>query len=234
MRKQILTALSLGALLTTSLTADSCQINSGAYAGVGVGMTHLGGTNDLTTVNPDPAADFPKNQHKLSATSLAASIFGGYGAKFGCLWTAGELFYQFDSLSSKDAFNHSGAERSDRKITLKSSGAFGGAVHLGYALNNSIVYAIVGVEGRRFKLTYSQVNPAAISKGYTSTAFVPGLGLRLGLGKNFSARVEYKCAIHPRKSISTTAPVPGAGTETITVKSTPQVHSVQVGCIYNF
>ena len=82
--------------------------------------------------------------------------------------------------------------------------------------------------------TASAQNANAISKNYTSIAFVPGLGVRFSLAKNLSLRTEYKYAMHRSKSFSDTANAAGGGRDTTTLKNSPAVHSLNLGLVYSF
>jgi len=240
MNNKTLIALSIGGLLTTPAFADSCQIASGAYVGVAAGGAHLAGNNKLdydNTVLPGPQDSI---NHRLSKSSLVAAIFGGYGLKFGNLWGAAEVFYQFDNLQDKNKFRiHTFTH--DKVLESNSKGAYGAAIHLGFSPNsNCVAYVIAGVEVRSFKVKFTDENPAAdiaptIDKSYTSTAFAPGLGVRFSLCKNLSLRTEYKYAMYRSKNFNAEkANVAGGQTDTIVVKYSPVVHSFNVGLIYSF
>ncbi len=101
MKKNLLVSLCLGTVsaVASQANASSCQINSGAYAGISAGLSTLSGNNQLTYSNDQVVAGrFDKQDSfkaSLSRTSAAAAVFGGYGMKFGSLWAAAELFYQF-------------------------------------------------------------------------------------------------------------------------------------------
>ena len=133
----------------------------------------------------------------------------GYGHKFDKIWTAAEVFYQFDDLNSNG---------------ISSKGAYGAAVHLGFIpLKNFIFYGILGVESR--SLTVKE-----ISKNYRSVAFTPGVGARFALSENFSIKTEYKYAMHKAKSFSE-AYKDGSS---LAIKGKPSVHSFNVGMTYTF
>ncbi|MEI6187617.1 MAG: outer membrane beta-barrel protein [Alphaproteobacteria bacterium] len=240
MNNKLLAALAMTTALVTGLQAQ-CQINSGAYVGISAGGAHLAGKNDLTYTNQAQGYN-DTLPGSLSSSSFAGSIFAGYGLKFNSLWGALELFYQFDNTKSSKNVNFGNG---NPIIQSKSNGAWGGAVHLGYMpTNNSIIYAIVGAEVRRFKVTATDGGGAAavnkieasISKSYTSTAFAPGIGVRVLLCKNLSLRTEYKYAKHQNKSLSASQAkqLVGAGNDSITLKHSPTVHSFNVGLVYSF
>jgi len=243
MKKNLLVSLCLGTVFAVAADANasSCQINSGAYAGISAGISHLSGKSIFNQSNTVAVNSHPYNAGKLSANSIAAAVFGGYGMKLGSFWTAAELFYQFDNLKNKDLFSGEDTTTAARLTrSLKSSGAWGGALHLGYVINNSCVaYAIAGAEVRRFKVSFSSAsaqNTNAISKNYTSIAFVPGLGVRFSLAKNLSLRTEYKYAMHRSKKMTASAlnTVNVGQTDIVTIKHKPQIHSFNVGLVYSF
>jgi len=242
MKKNLLVSLCLGTVfaVASQASASSCQINSGAYAGISAGISHLSGKSIFNQSNTVAVNSHPYNAGKLSANSIAAAVFGGYGMKLGSFWTAAELFYQFDNLKNKDLFSGEDTTTAARLTrSLKSSGAWGGALHLGYVINNSCVaYAIAGAEVRRFKVSFSSAstqNTNVISKSYTSIAFAPGVGVRFSLAKNLSLRTEYKYAMHRSKSFSDTrANAAVGGNDTTTLKNSPAVHSLNLGLVYSF
>ncbi len=236
MNNKLLAALALTTALATGANA-ACQINSGAYVGLSVGGAHLAGKNDFKYENTNLGFR-EETGIKLSKTSIVAGIFGGYGFKFNNLWAAAELFYQFDQLKDSSTFTIQGNQ--GNKVESKSNGSYGAAVHLGFIPNgNCIVYAIAGLDVKRFKVTYSDTtNPtlvnAAVNKSYTSHAFAPGIGMRLAVSKNVSFRTEYKCAIHRKKDFERTQANPDGGSDVVKVKHSPTVHSFNVGLVYSF
>ena len=238
MNNKLLAALAMTTELATS-AHSACQINSGAYVGLSVGGAHLGGKNDASIKNDVAGNINPSKESKLSSTSFAAAILGGYGLKVSNFWLAAELFYQFDNLSSKSKFKID-TNSKDEVLESKSNGAFGGSFHIGFiAANNCVVYAIAGVEGRRFKVKYTPdtaVHSTTIDKSYTSTAFAPGIGLRVSLSKNIALKTEYKYAIHKTKTFTDKKANPGGAgdNDTLTVKHSPNIHSFNVGVVYSF
>ena len=113
-------------------------------------------------------------------------------------------------------------------------------MHLGYIPNgNCVIYAIAGLESRRFKVKFNDdTNPAdiaaTISKSYTSNAFAPGLGVRVSLSKNLAIRTEYKYAMHRNKNFSAKADNIGGYDDSTNVKNSPAIHSFNVGFVYSF
>lgn len=237
MNNKLLAALALTTALATGLQAQ-CQINSGAYVGLSAGGAHLGGKNDCSLSNNNPLTPQPSSSNKLSANSIAATVFGGYGLKLGSIWCAAEVSYQFDNLVSKDKSKNDANDK-DKTLESKSNGAFGGAVHVGVIANNNFaVYAIAGVERRNFRVKFNdeqQNTLCTINKSYASTAFVPGLGFRFNISKNIALKSEYKYALHQSKKFtSDTKANPAGGNETVTVKHAPNVQSFNVGLAYTF
>ncbi len=240
MKKNLLVSLCLGTVFAVAADANasSCQIRSGAYAGVSAGLSILTGKSQFTYVNSDGPGQAQAINGNLSKTSPAVGLFAGYGMKFSNFWAAAEAFYQFDRLNAKHEYQLQGV--GDAQITTnKSTGAFGAAVHLGFVPNNNcIAYAILGVEARRFNVKYSATDSAivaaVINKKYTSFAIAPGVGVRFALSKDLSFRTEYKYAMHKKKNFANTKANPGGGNDTVTLKQSPSVHSVNVGLVYSF
>jgi opacity protein-like surface antigen len=237
--------LSLGfaTLATAAHLSAAPQISSGAYAGAAAGVSVLGGKNQLAISNDAAVAGQQVLQDQgnfsLSKTSPAVMIFAGYGMKVSGFWTAAELFYQFDSL--KDKQNPVFAGTTPKNLSSTSTGAYGLSAHLGFLPSeNCTAYVILGVEARRFKVKFSDPTPAnvsaAINKGYTSVAFVPGIGARFALTKELSLRTEYKYAMHRSKTLNASAKntANAAQTDTVKIKHQPKVHSFNVGVVYSF
>lgn len=248
MSKELLNALVVGAVMTTALVAGDCSVKSGAYAGISAGVSHLGGKNDYTIANSDSTEIVFSNKGGLSTTTFAGNLFAGYGLKFNSLWFAAEAGYQFDNLKNKQISRAAAADfkSSNINLTSKSKGAFGASVHTGlFATTGTVVYAILGLESRSFKVKFtdnaSQFASSfnSFKKNYRSTAFAPGLGARFTVAKNIALKTEYKCAMHKRKKISISgadlAGGPyGGGTDTLSIKHSPKVHSFMVGAAYTF
>jgi opacity protein-like surface antigen len=245
MKTKVLLSLSAAALVNAAQLSAAPQISSGAYAGVAAGVSVLGGKSNYNHKATDDATGALVIQNtmnfSLSKTSMAATIFGGYGMKVSGFWVAGELFYQLDSLKDKQQPNIASDEKS---IGSKSTGAYGLAVHLGFMPSeNCMAYAILGLEARKFSVKFTDTPPATIAatinKKYTSLAFAPGVGARFALTKNISIRTEYKYAMHRSKTLTASAESPAAGfgrgnTDTVKIKHQPKVHTFNVGLVYTF
>ncbi|MEI7493485.1 MAG: outer membrane beta-barrel protein [Alphaproteobacteria bacterium] len=241
MKKNLLVSLCLGTVfaVVADANASSCQINSGAYAGISAGISNLSGSGEFNAKNHVAGFDNLIQPNKFSKTSAGAGLFAGYGMKFSGFWAAAELFYQFDRLNNVNKFKVISYVQ-DKKLQTNSTGAYGAAVHLGFVpSNNCIAYAILGAEVRNFKVKFSDSAhdiAATINKKYTSIAFTPGLGVRFSLTKNISVRTEYKYAMHRSKNITSSATNPNAGgsIDTLTLKNAPKIHSFNLGLVYSF
>ena len=246
MKKNLLVSLCLGTVFAVGAQANasSCQINSGAYAGISAGLSAQSGKSNFVYQNNGGGFIAQRDVHKvnvsLSKNSVAAALFGGYGMKFGGFWAAAEVFYQLDRLNAKEKLTL--GQDDGYELKSSSTGAYGAAVHLGFIPNNNCVaYAILGVEARRFNVKFADKNDpvniaAVVKKGYTSIAFAPGVGVRFALSKNLSLRTEYKYAMHRSKKITASASsvvAPGQ-TDIVTIKHKPQIHSFNVGLVYSF
>lgn len=214
-------------------------INSGFYAGASVGMSSLSGNQTFEAVElDDPIAVRDFRKQSLSARTAGLGLFAGYGHKWNCLWLGAELSYLFDRLNDKKTVQW-GTFGVDKTFTTKSTGAVGGAIHIGYIHHqNSLIYAILGLEHRRFQVSFQdpvQPDPSAISvsKKHSSLAFTPGVGMLLKVARNISVRGEYKYALHRSKTAVETAPIGGIDNRS-TLKTSPGVHTVHIGLIYNF
>ncbi|MDF3033376.1 MAG: hypothetical protein K0R76_330 [Alphaproteobacteria bacterium] len=233
----------VAALLMTAVPGQaSMGIKSGVYAGISAGLSHLSGNQNLNAANSNPAQPKTDYRMRLSGNSVGASVFAGYGYRVNCTWLAAELSYLFDRIESKQTISTS-QNIADKVFKARSTGAFGGAFHIGYIPHEACaLYAILGLEMRRFRMNYQNEGAPAPdvystnSKSYNSTAFVPGVGARINLAKNVSMRVEYKYALHPSRS--TTSPAARnaviGGTDTSTLKQSPRVQTLHVGFVYSF
>lgn len=238
--KKIALSLTLATLTASHLTA-SAQITSGAYLGAAAGVSVLGGKNKLITSN-DGGVGGPQqinNQMSLSLSkaSPSVSIFAGYGLKFSNFWAAAEVFYQHDHLKDSQDIMFAVEPAS---VVSSSAGAYGASAHVGFlSADNFVLYAILGIEARKFKINFSAselISSAKIAKKYTSVAFVPGVGARFALTKNLSLKTEYKYAIHrsKRMSVSAANSANPAQTDVSTLKHQPKVQSFNIGFVYNF
>ncbi len=231
-----------GALLILAAPGQAnIGIKSGPYAGVSVGLSNLSGNQDFNSANSDPAQPTFTNRLRLSGNSVGASIFGGYGYRVNCTWLAAELSYLFDRVESKSTTT-APAVPGEKIFKGRSTGAFGGALHIGYIPHEvCAVYAILGLEVRRFRMSFENSATrdqdvfSLNNKSYNSVAFVPGIGARLNLTKNVSMRAEYKFALHRSKSTSASAPNTGiGGTDTSTLKQSPRIQTFHLGVVYSF
>jgi opacity protein-like surface antigen len=249
MSKKLLNALVVGAVMTTALVAGDCSAKSGFYAGISAGAAHLGGKNEYAISGSDAGDTVYSGKGGSSSTSFAGSLLAGYGIKLNSLWFAGEANYQFDNLKNTlTGFAGAAAVKaSNLKLVSKSKGAFGASVHAGFFANaGTVIYAILGLESRSFKVKFtdsaSQFNNTfnSFKKNYRSTAFVPGLGVRFAIAKNIALKTEYKLAMHKSKRIKVSAtdtyagPYGGNGTDTLSIKHNPKVHTFMVGAAYTF
>jgi opacity protein-like surface antigen len=244
MSKNLLKALGLGVLMTSALVAGDCSVKSGAYAGISAGVSHLGGKSNYR-ISSRGSADVFASNYKTSANSFLAGLFAGYGYRMNSLWAAGELFYNFDNFKSdfKTKFG-TNADNRQKSFNIKSSGAWGANLHVGFLANQgTIVYLIAGLEMRKFKVKFSDpvvgdFSTLGLRKGYTSLAFVPGVGTRMNIAKNLAMRLEYKCAMHKNKKLSSSSSNTGhygAGDPaTLVMKNKPMIHSFNVGVAYAF
>lgn len=241
MKKVILGKVAtMGFLLTLINEAQAtAHLRSGPYAGVSVGLSNLSGSQNFNLSNPTVGASRPEFRLDLSAKSVNAGIFGGYGYKWNAYWTSIELSYLFDRVNSEQKIKVDSYVY-DKILKIRSAGAGQASIHLGYSPHqNWAIYAIAGIEVRRFQVSFrDQANDigAQIDKKYTSIAFVPGLGILAKITQNLAFRGEYKCSLHRSKAVSVSAPHTGgaAGNDTITLKSLPQVHTFKVGVVYCF
>ncbi len=231
----------VGALLVSTVAVQAnAGINSGFYAGASAGLSSLSGNQRFNAQeNANPVVVTDARNNGLSATSAGAAVFGGYGHKWNCTWMAAELYYLYDRLNSDRTAQLTGT--TEKTFQARSTGAFGVSIHLGYIPHpNCVVYAIAGVERRRFQM--GLLNAAFVaadnivsleSKKYNSTAFVPGAGMLLKLTKNMGLRAEYKYALHPSKTVTATADLAGTN-NTSTLKQNPHVQTFHVGVVYSF
>jgi len=232
-----------GAILVSTVAAQAnAGVNSGFYAGASAGISSLTGTQRFNAQeNAIPVVVTDARNNGLSATSAGAAVFGGYGHKWNCTWMAAELYYLYDRLNSDRTAQFNGVPVEKTFQARSTGGAFGASIHLGYIPHpNSVVYAIVGVERRRFQmgLLNSTFHPndnivSLDSKKYNSTAFVPGAGVLLKLTKNLGLRAEYKYALHRSKTVTATANLAGTN-NTSTLKMNPRVQTFHIGVVYSF
>ncbi len=242
MKQQKLNVLFLGFLLSvsSSIFADKEKINSGAYFGLDLGLLRMGGKCNSKFSTEGAPKDIYSFNSGLSTNSLLASPFVGFGIRIKDIWLAPEISYQFGTLKTKNSFRFNNLS-ADKFIESKSSGAWGGAVQIGYVINNkSIIYGILGAETRQFRIRFvDMVKPrdvaAEVNKKYRSIAFTPGIGSRLLLDSNLSVRLEYKCAMNGGKRITVEKHNSDTGAKDVLgIKYQPVIHNIKLGFVYNF
>lgn len=232
----------VGALLVSTVAAHAnAGINTGFYAGASAGISSLSGSQRFNAQENNPVVNSDTRNNGLSATSAGAAVFGGYGHKWNCTWMAAELYYLYDRLNSDRTAQYNGVPVEKTFQARSTGGAFGASLHLGYIPHpNCVVYAIAGVERRRFQMgllnSAFHVNDNIVAldpKKYNSTAFVPGAGMLLKLTKNLGLRAEYKYALHRSKTITETANLVLTN-NTSTLKQNPRVQTFHIGVVYSF
>ena len=216
------------------LSSSSVLANhTGFYGGVALGGAALTGKSGLLVSRINPLGFLQPNNYgsRLSDGSITGDFFVGYGKRLNCFWVAAEAIASLTNLNSKTSLDLSDLN-SGQFLSVKTTNGWVGAINLGYYLNESLkVYIKLGIESRRFRVNFTGVPNAAgdalvnLNTTYTSTAFVPGLGMEVDLTPRFSLRTEYRGAFHQAKIVQVTQ----SATAYTIVKTTPVIHTFTVG-----
>ncbi|MGV8947942.1 MAG: outer membrane protein [Candidatus Paracaedibacter sp.] len=232
----------LAGALTLALTAPSfADTSHGAYVGVGAGAVIAHHTNNRLAFNgigPFAAVSQDSNAN-LNRYAAAFSLLAGYAWKIQSWHLGAEIDYLFGNINTK--FNQTGLQQlplpNSTFVSVKSFGAWGGGIKVGYYWDRILGFVRLGLEGRRFKINGILTPVAApdmidrntISTRVNRTAFAPGIGVQMSINKNISATLEYRIALYRRinKEISTTE-------GTTSVKIDPRVSTLLASFRYHF
>jgi opacity protein-like surface antigen len=104
--------------------------------------------------------------------------------------------------------------------------------HLVTTLSNTInkLYLKIGLEFRHFKVNFTDPSNTFLNlnKSYNSIAFVPGFGLEIDLTPNLSLRMEYRIALHPKKTVQ----LSNAASQTTSIQTNPTIHHLNLGLAF--
>lgn len=202
---------------------------TGFYIGAALGAADLTIKNNPTLTRPIGGVPFTQNFY-LTGTdkNIAGDIFAGYEKNNSCFWLAGEVIGSFTPLTSNtrvDIFAN------NSPIEIKTTGAIGAAVKLGYYFTpTNKLYFKMGLELRRFKVNAidSSNRYPNLTQNYNSTAFVPGIGMEVDLTSRFSLRAEYRAALHPQKTLQNTS----GATQSTLIRHKPTIHYLNLGLVF--
>lgn len=175
MIKKLATVSAL-ALATTGIANANCCDLKGWYVGAQGGLNIVSGK--LYSKLNNVVARSSKNN-----SGGSAGVMAGYGHMW-CNWyLAGQVQADFGSFKQSASLN--GGNQS-----IKATSLWGVAGMLGYQVrNNWVVYARLGADYARWKLTSNALNQ---NKSKGKWAFAPGVGVRVSVAKNVFMNAEYK------------------------------------------
>jgi opacity protein-like surface antigen len=225
----VITGLAFISLAPTK--GESLSIpKSGFYIGAALGGADLTAKSNSTLIRPlGLAAPLTQNIYLTSTDkNIAGDIFAGYEKNVNYFWLAGEIVGSFAPLKStlKLAIN-----TSNPPLEIKTTSALGGALKLGYYISATHkLYLKMGFELRRFKVNFTDsLNLSTnLNRSYNSTAFVPGLGMEVDLTPRFSLRMEYRVALHYKKTTQTMI----SAIQSTTVQIQPTIHYLNLGLVF--
>lgn len=205
----------LAGALILALTAPSfADTTQGAYVGIGAGAVIAHHANNRFSWTDGVDADFNQSSNpNLNKYAPTFNLLAGYAWKIHCWYVGAEVDYLFGSASTK--FNQTspsavGGAFTNKTpfISLKTSGAWGAAMKVGYHWDRILGFIRLGFENRQFKIRSSimtagtplQIERNTLSASINKTAFAPGVGIQIGINKNMSATLEYRVALYRKIS----------------------------------
>lgn len=218
-----------------SVASQSTQAGTGIYVGAAVGGAAMTGSGNLSISRTVPPLIAQSFNSRVSDKNVMGDIFIGWGKRFNCFYGAIEALGTFTSLNSRHVLDISGTN-SQQPLNFKTTNAWGGAVNLGYHINQPTrLYVKLGFESRSFRTNFNGTNNFAdpilsASQSKRSTAFVPGLGMETELNHRFSVRAEYRTALHSGKTVS----VSTNPTTYTNINAKPTIHYFNVGVTARF
>lgn len=177
---QILSAALISTAMTTAAMAEHGKM-TGFYVGVnggyGVGHGDMSSLPARTTLN---SSDY-------GLGGFVGGLHTGYQKDFGCMVAGLELAGNLSNTDGDD-------KTFTNKLTFERKNAFGAAARLGFKLNTWLVYAKLGYENAKFKVS------SAVSSSKRHNAFVPGLGMETMLTSNVMFGGEWTYAMYNKKT----------------------------------
>ena len=191
--------------VTLAHTVKSAEISHNINVGAGVGWTY--GRFNFRAAAFDPGSNTTLNREfDLGKNSFASDASLGYRLRWKNIMGGIEADYLFMGLKRTGNPNSLSDGSSSRPTAIKSNGAFGAVLKLGYYLKDDfVVYAGAGVENRKFKIQYLiQDQPEnSVDRNYTQTAFAGRLGFDFTVSPYMVVGAEYRKAFYNGQTIQT-------------------------------
>ncbi len=235
MKKLLLSAAAVAALATGSVRADMPSSNMGGfYIGLAAGIANNYLDLKNTFSNGDPATGY--SQVKLGNSSAVFNLYTGYGKFWGNFYAGLEGNFGLNTLLQKFTILSVSGQHTTGQY--KSPWHGGVSVRLGRSVfsQQALVYLGLGVQFEGHELKYSGLEGtlgASWRKKFTTTHFVPSLGIEGMITERMTMRFQVDYDIPVKKSFN--APSTQASSAR-TFPQTLKVSSVvaKVGIGYKF
>ncbi len=182
MREQI-AKLALVALLSIGVT-EAANAKGGFYAGAGLGTQIRRDRFNVTNTFDDVTSKV--NDH---TQTFVGDILLGYGFNLDGYHVGGEIDFAFGPTNSTNVSLANGAS----VVSQRATNALSGRVLLGkYVGNDNLVYAGLGVEGRRFKTNLDVRLGDNVGDKSTKVGFQWALGFQTPITDDIGVRGEFR------------------------------------------
>lgn len=161
-------------------------------------------------------------------------VLGGYGRAFrNNLLLGVEANYESRSADDSEFYKFNGVPDPDYSIQAELKSAYSLRLRFGYVFNNArtVAYVTGGYAAADIERTYGDnILSTSLTVSDVQRGWVAGLGLEYLVGKNLSARLEYRAADYGDVTIDTSSLWAAAYTELQEYDE----QSVRVGMVYQF
>lgn len=186
----------LAAIAAVSATSVSAMCH---HFYVGAGASHMVGHHDATASGLDPnlGAGSYNRVSGINKNAAGAALILGYRAHMQSFVWGLEADYMFGNIDKTNLWREPGVTPSTTERVESKSGAWSGALILGFRKESVTAYIRLGFENRRFKASYSKDNGYGTylsGSGFSKTAFAPGVGFDVKVSDRFTVGGEYRYA----------------------------------------
>jgi opacity protein-like surface antigen len=185
----------------STVTPPPCGISHSINVGAGMGWHYSRFHFDATEAFGGPSTN---RKFDLGKNSFAGDLSLGYRLRWHNIMAGLEVDYLFMGLKRSGDLENLSDGTSSRPAQVKSNGAFGAALKLGYYVRDDLIgYVGAGIENRKFKVQYTVQNQPndSISNNHSQTAFAGRLGFDFAITPYVLLGAEYRKAFYNGKTI---------------------------------
>ncbi|MFN7662712.1 MAG: outer membrane protein [Alphaproteobacteria bacterium] len=221
------------ALLAGVTSGYASKLQDGMY----VGVSHAFNNLQLDGQATDTVVSLKGKKNDRYYGGAEGRVFAGYEDRWGssCFVWGTELFASFHNTDTGRIVDYIGGNTSYTRVNQEYSGGL--KLKAGWGINdNTTWYAHVSAINTRFKIEHAPGDGGLLGGGYVGSnlsknlwAIAPGLGMKVGLDKNWSLHGDAYYAFYQsfKKDLSG-----DGGGHTYTFKMNPKQLGISVGVSY--